>query len=407
MDKHKIIERLWHKHSYQDMQGIKSDRDKIIIDYKKETGEDISKSTLGNYIRKIDKGESDSEGFIRHTEDGSGNITSVIRKRMSNRRVFSNQELMELHAINPKENKIKQIVSNEWSMTNKDGDQFYNFQSKIIAVPLGVQEMTMEEFIEAVRVEPKPLKIETMGIGKRHLLVGLADLHFGHMTIEQLKPELAEVMGIMENGYDSIVIEQTGDLFESSQMKEAITLKGTMLASVDMVKAVADAKQFYYTLIEHAVKYCNKVVIEHACGNHSGNMEYMFMEGVRERYKLMEYSTVTVNNHNDYRTAFRIGDVGIMLSHGDTVPLARLPLKFAAEYPLLWGDVEHREVHTGHKHSSFKETDVDGVTIRQFPTPKTNGIYEDRMGYNSRKFIQLIEYNDSVSKSTYEIDGIE
>lgn len=406
-EKQKLIEELWQKYAYEITGGYRSDRSKIIADYIDITGENITTSTLSNYTQKMDleylyATRNDPE-HIRHSVSDDGSITSSIRQRMSEKRVFTNRELLELHAINPDENVIDRIVSNEWSMTNADGDTYFNFQSKIIAKPIVANQMTLEEFREIVRVEPKVMKIETKGIGIRHLVVGLADLHFPVTRLEDLKEEMAEVMGIMENGYDIIVFEQLGDLFESSQMKASVTLAGTILPTADMAVAWQEAKSFYHTLIDHALMYCNKVQIEHACGNHSGNMEYPFMDGLKDRYSLLEEKKVEVNLHNDYRTAYRIGNIGIMLSHGDTVPLAKLPLKFASEYPLLWGDVEHRECHTGHKHNNFKEVDIDGTVMRQYPTPKPSSDYEDKFGYNSRKFIQLVEYNNDKSKGTYEI----
>lgn len=312
-------------------------------------------------------------------------------------------DFMALHKYDPKEFVFISGESNVWTVTNAEGKTYYNVQSKIKVKPIAENELTIDEFIELLRLDPEPIKIEPVGIGERNLVIGLADLHFGVTDLEYLKTYLSEVIDVVMNGYDTIVIEQLGDLFHSSQMKESITLKGTILPTVDMVKAWHDAKAFYHTLIEHCAKYANKIQVEHAAGNHSGNLEYAFLDGIEERYSLSDIN-LTVNNHNEHRAVYRLGNVGIMISHGDTVGIKKLPARFADEHSLLWGETETREVHTGHKHNKFTEQEADnGVIMRQFPTPKPNDNWEVMKGYNSRKMIQLIEYDEDRSRVIYEI----
>ena len=109
-EKMKLIETLWQKYAYEITGGYRSDRKKIIQDYIEITGENITSSTLSNYTQKMDleylyaTREEPSE--ISRSVDTSGNITSTIRQRMKEKRIFTNQELLELHAINPQENEV-------------------------------------------------------------------------------------------------------------------------------------------------------------------------------------------------------------------------------------------------------------------------------------------------------------
>lgn len=402
-NKRQLIDTLYERH-----QGKPNYRRAIQEDYFLTTGDELPIGTLKHHIKRIKKAGkrppvAEMGGFADQRFNSDGSITSQIRKRLTQKKVFSNEELLELHTINTKENEIKQIVSNEWTMTNKDGETFYNFQSKIIAVPLKEGGLTFEDFRELVREEPIKFDVPLVGVGTRNLVVGMADIHLGVTTIEMILNEIAEIMEIAENGYDTIVIEQLGDYFHSSQMKQSITLKGTILQTVDMAKAWNDGKSLMIRLIDHFLKHCNKVQIETAMGNHSGNLEYVLLDFIKERYSLLENERVVVNNHLDWRTAYKVGNVGIMLAHGDNTPPQKLVGKFAAEYPQLWGSVEHREVHTGHRHSKFKEIDENGIVIRQFPTKKPTDDYEDEKGYISRKLIEVIEYDEDRSKVIYEI----
>ncbi len=417
-EKMKLIETLWQKYAYEITGGYRSDRKKIIQDYIEITGENITSSTLSNYTQKMDleylyaTREEPSE--LSHSVDKGGNITSTIRQRMKEKRIFTNQELLELHAINPQENEVNRIVSNEWSMTNADGETYFNFQSEIIAKPIVEKGISIDEFVEMIKVDPEPMKIDTIAIGDTHLGIGLADLHFGRTTREMLSRHLAQVLDRIERGaYKTILIAQLGDAFESSQIKQSITLAGTILPSVDMAQAIQDFKWFMHTLIEHSSRYCDTVIVTSVCGNHSGNLEHIVMDGLKDRYSLLEKfdhngeylgkGKVIVRAGNDYRTVEKLGNVGIMLSHGDGVKLKDLPLKFASEYPIVWSECEHREAWSGHKHNKFIESDIDGNVMRQFPSPKPPTDYEDKWGYNSRELMMLVEFTDDTSIATYEI----
>lgn len=421
-EKQKLLERLWQKHAYETNGGYRSNRQKIIADYIAETGENITSSTLSNYTGKMDLdylyATRESPDEVSQSVGEDGNITSTIRQRMAEKRTFTNRELLELHAINPDENKIYRIISNEWSMTNAGGEIHYNFQSKIIAVPISDDGMSMDEFIEAIRRDPEPMVIETVAIGHTDLGIGLADLHFGRTKREMLKNHLDQVLDRIERGgYRTILIAQLGDAFESSQMKQSITLAGTILPSVDMVQALQDFKWFMHTLIEHSSRYCDTVIVTSVCGNHSGNLEHIAMDGLKDRYSLLEKfdhngeslgkGKVIVRAGNDYRTVEKLGNVGIMLSHGDGVKLKDLPLKFASEYPLVWAECEHREAWSGHKHNKFIESDDNGNVMRQFPSPKPPTDYEDKYGYNSRDLMMMVEFTNDTNVATHEVgDGI-
>ena len=73
----------------------------------------------------------------------NGIITSNINKKLKEQQTFTDDELLELHGIPADTFQIRTITSNEWGVTNGEGEQYYNFQSKIVAEPK-VQEITPE-----------------------------------------------------------------------------------------------------------------------------------------------------------------------------------------------------------------------------------------------------------------------
>ena len=163
-----------------------------------------------------------------------------------------------------------------------------------------------------------------------------------------------------------------------------------------MVQAIEDAKSFFDVIIQSALKYSKEVRVEHAGGNHSDNLEYMFL-----LYLETKYPDVQVNRHNDVRSAYLLDNVGIMITHGDTAK-NKLPQLFAYEFKMIWAQAETMEIHKGHYHSYEKE--MDGVVVRQMGTVKPSDAYEIVNGWvTNRKVIQLIEYDENRAKVIYEV----
>lgn len=307
------------------------------------------------------------------------------------------KEFMELHKYDPNEFEYVSGESTVWTVTNGDGEEYYNVRSKIKVKPLS-NSLSEEQILAILTRDTKPIHIETIDVADNNLVIQLADLHFGVTTLDDTIDTLARLIDRIDYGYDTIVIEQLGDLFHSAQMKSSQTLKGTLLEDVDMEQAIEDAKQFYTQVIEKCLQSANHVHIEHANGNHS-DFEYLFL-----MYLEAVYPQVKINKHTEPRSVYQLGKVGIMLSHGDTVKLDKLPMLFATEFKLMWCNSEHVECHTAHKHNKYTEQEIDGLTLRQAPTIKPNDLYEITHGWTTnRKIIQCIEYDVNGPVATYDI----
>lgn len=326
----------------------------------------------------------------------NGSVKSDKLIQLSLEQAKDQQYILEAHGFDHTEWEVVSAKSSQWNHSNKEHGTSLMYSSKVTVKPRKDSELTPEDILSTLSEEVKPVVIPTNYTGDNNLVIGLADLHFGITQIEDTVHKLDDIKGILQNGYKRIVIEQLGDLFHSSQMKTSQTLKGTLLDDVNMVKAIEDAKTFFDVIIVEALKHSKKVTVEHASGNHSDNMEYMFLV-----YLEAKYPDVEVNYHNDYRTAYMLDNVGIMLAHGDNA-LKKLPQLFATEYKMIWAMSETCEIHTGHRHTF--EKDMDGIILRQFGTIKPNDPYEVRNGWTgNRKVIQLIEYDSERPKVIYEV----
>ena len=119
----------------------------------------------------------------KRTEDRkTGEITNEIKRRMREKKVFTDDELLELHALDPDKFKIRMVTSNEWTMTEGGGEQYYNFQSKIVAEPIDILSKFPKQLQEIIETYTQPFDIDVMDDEKLSQTL-LIPLHLYQMTV--------------------------------------------------------------------------------------------------------------------------------------------------------------------------------------------------------------------------------
>lgn len=326
----------------------------------------------------------------------NGQVKSDKLIEMSLEQSKDPQYLLEAHGFCPLEFELVGAKSSQWNHSNKEYGSSVSYASKISVKPIKDCVMTEQQMMEQFNKDIIPFETKSINSGCRNLVIPLADFHWGVTKFIHTEEKLNEMIGIISKGYKTIVIEQLGDLYHSSLMTSSQTQKGTLLEDVNMPEAIQDSRRFYHAIITASLKNAKEVIVEHAAGNHSGNLEYMFLI-----YLEGKYPQVTVNYHNNPRHAYMLDDVGILLSHGDTA-VKKLPMLFPNEYKEIWGASKTTEIHVGHRHT--QEKDIDGSTLRQMGTVKPNDLYEIVNGWTTnKKVIQLIEYSSGKAKTIYEV----
>ncbi len=302
------------------------------------------------------------------------------------------EDILKYKGYDPQEWEISQVTTNEWTTTTAD-IQKWNQQLKFVVKPKH-KAFNASAFTESI----EPVKLTSIKTGDRNLFIGLADWHFGITKLEDLQGKLAMIVDIISKGYKQIVIGQLGDLFHSSQIKKSVTMAGTVLDDVNMEQAIKDARSFFDVLITECVRHSKQVTIEHAEGNHSGSIEYMFL-----LYLEAKYPDIQVHAHNKYRQAFMLDNVAIMITHGQYGKRKDLPMLFATEFSDIWSKATTREIITGHFHTQ-QTNDYQGVIHRQLGTIKPNDSYEIENGWTmGKKVLQLFEYDSERLRVTYDI----
>lgn len=320
-----------------------------------------------------------------YREDGS--ISSFIRTRLDEKKTFSKDELLELHGLDPDEFKIKNITSNEWSMTNGTGDKFYNFQSKILAEPLTAKDISFEQIADLLaNLTPKQITLQMDELPNEYLFVGLSDLHLMFNRYDKLQSDIAEVMS---NGYSEILMSVHGDLFHVDNFLNT-TERGTRIDDVDFEQGVQDGFQFVIPLIEKALECSPCVKLVYLPGNHAPSVDYMFVQAIKRLYPEVEVDDCV----DDFKHAW-LGKHSIFMHHGDKVrnPKRLLEIvvsKFAKE----WGESQSRYLMTGHFHHE-KSLSFAGMTHYQVMSPSRPSSYDKRMGYvDSESGLMLFTFDE-------------
>lgn len=363
-----------------------------------EFGVNLSRRTVSRYLStghtssRYDKLKKNNKvkDVKRGTEiviNKDGSTTSSTTMQMTSEQAKDPEFVLRAHGFNPDDWDIVSARNNFWQQNSVENGLIDLYQSKITVKPKSDDELTLLDIADLFKVDIKPYTVNQVARDAHNLVVPLPDMHFGITTLEDVESHLDKLLGILNKGYKTIVIEQLGDLFHSSQMWSSQTMRGTMLDEVDMVQAIEDAKQFFDILVPACLDNSTSVHIKQMAGNHSGNMEYVFME-----YLKAKYPQVVIKNNIKYRGAYLLDNVGIMIAHGDLAP-KNLPMLFANEFGGVWSLSHSREIHKGHFHNE-KTVDEGGVISRQLGTVKPNDKYEISNGWTlSKKELYALEYD--------------
>ena len=334
------------------------------------------------------------ENIDKKTRLADGSISSSILKRLSDKKPFTDEELLEEHGLDPTVFRIKHVISNEWSVTNAEGHKYYNFQSKITAELIDASNIPLAE-IEKILQNLQPWDItkryhKLRKNNKTYLLIPLFDLHFGTNSMEYYGDMLAEICQIIEKGaYDEILIIVGGDYLDVDSFNNT-TARGTVLETVDYPKMINDAELFLLTLCKHAVEYSPKVELTYLPGNHAPSNDYMLVRAIS---KLLP-DVVSNIELDEYKHNW-LGPHAIFTHHGDKRNKTQQLLEIiVSNYTEEWGKAKSRYLITGHFHHE-KSLSTAGLTHYQAMSPSQSTSYERKNGFTtSERGLMLFEFND-------------
>lgn len=305
------------------------------------------------------------------------------------------RQVLEAHGFDPDQFDLDKVIANIYQQGDRN-----QVQSKITVTPKREQ-LTQTDMIELTK-HIKPREYARANTSDHNLVIPLADLHFGWTTYKDIAHSIKELQSIIKHGYKTIVFEQLGDLFHSDQVNTSQTVKGTQLDPSNMRQAFKDALQLFADLVPLAIQHSSRTRLYNVAGNHSGDLEYSFLYTLAALYPQLDIHFNDNARAVDWRCAYLLDDVGILLCHGD-INVKRIAALFPTEYKGMWAKAASTEIHSGHFHTE-KTVDTFGSVWRQLGTPKPNDPYEIRNGYTqSRKIMYAFEYDCTQLKVTYNL----
>lgn len=262
------------------------------------------------------------------------------------------------------------------------------------------------EFIAAVKeaVEPFVCDYDIVENGRCMLEIPLFDMHWGVAYMDHYKPVMEDILEVINSHkWDKIVIPFGQDFFHNDSIVNGQTTKGTVIEKVDMMRAVKEAKQFLYTIIENAIIMSRTVEIIYTPGNHDRSISWMFMQVLAERYGHFDH--VTVDDSLEYRKVITYGRNVVMVTHGDSrqATAKNLAHIFPIAFSEQFAHADVREVHAGHLHHEA-EADIFGVMVRRLSSGGKTDDWSNREDFiGAHKRFMLFEWGQAKLKSIHYI----
>lgn len=327
------------------------------------------------------------------TTSTDGTVTQVgYRTLKAGLSKQTDSDVLKAHGLDPAKFTLTSVTDNYWGKDD-EGEPLY--QTKIKAEP---KEYDLGQLIETVNEEVKPVKlnVEKTSTGTTALIIPLFDLHFGISTFETMKPFLDQIKDVLKQGFLHVLVILGGDYFHSDSITKSVTVKGTQLDHVDMVKALKDGDRFFDELMTSALTCSGDVSVISVPGNHDADVSYVWANAMKRKYG---ESTYVFDVESETWTAFNFGRCGFLIAHGD-VAKNRLPMLFADQAKEIWSKTDFHGVFYGHFHKEIT-TDDYGCSVFQVGTPKPADAWEKRNGLvMSTRKMELFEFDESHLLST-------
>lgn len=350
-------------------------------------------------IQPTDASEDDK------TYQNDGSIISRVVQNLKAKKAFTQEELLKLHGFDPKQFRIRSVVSNSWT-TPIDGGSYYNYQSKIHAEPLTRDEIDWDEISERLlsKIRPRSEKLLTATEPEppRYLVVSLFDVHMGINSYDGYRSTISRITNLMDRGYSEIVIISGGDLLHENDYRGQ-TASGTQIGITDMSQAWEDAFDLMDTLLDAATDAAPLVTLMYVPGNHDEFSAHTVVKALRRMWS--ETEAVTIDDTQDVYKARLIGHNFVAATHGDKSSFKQYPQLFATNHARLWGadGVSNRELFVGHLHHE-RVLDTGGLLIRQAPTRAAADQWTRDQGYDtSHRRFMCVEYSERETTAVHYV----
>lgn len=384
-----LLEKLWSKHSYKTKQGIRSNRARVLNEYKEITGTNIPMGTLDGYVLLFDKEKLFADNHTLNFNERTDNIIDEKHE------LLTPNDLMESMGLDPEffELSPNNTINRWWSdIPSETLQRIRNGQIKL-GFRAKEQEFSLQnikELFDSMDFKPYPLTYTSDRGGKGLLEIGLSDLHFdGDRSYDKQRDKLRAWVNSKE--WEEILILVGGDLFNTND-SDGKTVAGTKVDNdMDITKMLKDAMDFYQPLLLDAMNSADRVKCVYIEGNHDKDLCLSFAFTLSLLFPDIEFDLEAkpFKCHTYY-------DVFIGLLHGDKPRnKAGLSKLFFQLFKEEIAKATVVEIHGQHLHHEKSKDDM-GFMIRTL----SSAVPTDKWSYDNgfvgtNKRMQSFIFNES------------
>ena len=321
-----------------------------------------------------------------HTTNEADHNTSVLPFPAYAGDDRTDEDILIQHGYDPTRFRVKYSTSNHWTTATSEG-VVWNHQDKVQVEPIGIEGFDFEEQITAYLEDVKPRALPATNPPKNkktYYVVGLFDLHFGHMTYDDYRDYAQKITDTMAIGHKEIVLICGGDNLNENDY-QGHTANLTPIGETPHYhtgSAWQDYLLFLEELVETARKHARSVRVIYVPGNHDESYGHTALMTLKRLYR--NEKGVSVDAEQEVFKAFMVGHNFIGATHGHKGKVRDFPMLFATNFASLWGKdgVTTRDLYTGHLHHEVVR-DSGGLTHRQCATPATPDRWHEDSGFTT------------------------
>lgn len=192
------------------------------------------------------------------------------------------------------------------------------------------------------------------------------------------------------------IVNQLGDFLHYDGLTAVTPSHGHILdADGRFSKMVAVAIRILRRIVDMALLHHDQVHVVMAEGNHDMASAVWLRHMFKALYE--NEPRVTVNDSELPYYVYQHGETMLAFHHGHLSKNGSLPLLFAAQHPVIWGETKKRYVHTGHRHHT-DEKEHPGMKVIQHPTLAGRDAYAARGGWISEREATAYTYHKKTGR---------
>lgn len=347
--------------------------------WKNNKNKNIDKDINTNYVQVGDYAKQDT------TTTYSTTFSEDIKKGTAEVSGSTKEELTCLEDVI----RVGKVDIDKWEVTKYNQGYLngrWNFRLTLELKETKYSEDKIIEFLDNYQSNHVPftknqLLTNNKFTEKSAVLISLPDFHLDKKTIDNqtIEDKLDKYNSVLDNlllratasnNVEEIVFVIGNDFFHTDNIHNTTTNGTPQDICIEWDKAYEIGFNLMVEAITKCKQFCNMLHVVLIQGNHPRTKEYYLAHGLEMYFK--NDNSIHFQRDSDTRKVYTYGTNFIGLHHGNCKN-DKLPLVFATEFPVQWGNSKYREIILGDKHHNseklfYTQNEVSGIRMRILPS---------------------------------------